>query len=77
MKPARTYYIFIVLLILLFGCKDKRIKFKDFQNQFQLKGNTVEMPIFFKNGLLEIYDSLIIISITDGNLKCIHLFDKI
>ena len=53
-----------------------KMEFKKFQSEFNLIGQVVESEQFFKMGMVDIYDSLLIITNPPENPRIIHIFNK-
>jgi len=71
------YILFIILGLIISSCNvDKKNQFTKFKEQYSLKGNVVNLPLFFKNGMVNVFDSLIILLGTPENTRCIHIFNK-
>jgi hypothetical protein len=68
-------YLWIILLV--YSCQqNKQIKFTSFSESYELRGVKVEDSILFQTGIIDIYDSLLILNSTAGMEKCIHIFNK-
>jgi len=68
---------YLSIIFLVYSCQqNKQIKFSSFPESYELKGLKIEDSISFQTGIIDIYDSLLILNSAAGMEKCIHIFNK-
>ena len=75
----KLIYIIIIISSLLFlsSCKKNIGKsFNKFPVSYTLKGKKADDNFIFKTGLVDVYDSLLIITSTPQTTQCIHVYNK-
>lgn len=77
MKSFIKLIIILPISIIIFSCNtSNKIKWDNFPLEYNLKGDSIRTEIPLIHGILNIYDSLLIVTSTPNNVKCIHYFNK-
>ncbi len=67
----------LFLLLLLISClSSNKRSFKKFYKEYTIKGVIVQEETLFSQGIIDIYDSLLIITSTPQKTNCIHFYNK-
>lgn len=73
----RVYYSIFILSLFIFSCQQKDSNvFNHFLNEYDLTGQIVHDTNYYRDGTINLYDSLLIITATPENLNTIHIYNK-
>mgnify|MGYP006287349417 CR=1 FL=1 len=69
-------HLYILILILFFSCNNNKEYFTSFPQNFKLEGKIISLEQNYRNGIIDFYDSLLIISSTMQSPYLIHFYNK-